>query len=209
MNLHQHLKSSFPSLNPELIAAFAHDGTFASYAQGTELLREGQYVKVIPVVITGSVKVMADFEDRELLLYHIRPSQSCAMSFSAILQNAPSKIKAITEKDSEILLLPSEAVVRWTNDYPEFNKLFFDQYQMRYGELLQTIESLLFGKMDQRLHEYLKDKAQAHAGNPFRKTHREIAQDLGTAREVVSRVIKKLENEGKIEQGKAGIKVLS
>lgn len=209
MNLIQELKSSFRGLHSDLLEAFASEGTFATYSEGTELLREGQYVKVIPVVISGSVKVLADFEERELLLYHIRASQSCAMSFSAVLQNTPSKIKAITEKDSEILLLPSESVMRWTNEYPEFNKLFFDQYQMRYGELLQTIESLLFGKMDQRLYDYLKDKSKAHGGAAFKKTHREIAQDLGSAREVISRVIKKLENEGKIEQGKDGIKVLA
>lgn len=208
MNLIQHLKDSLPGIKSELIEAFAHDGTYATYPAKTELLREGQYVKVIPLVLSGSIKVMADFQERELLLYHIRPSQSCAMSFSAVLNNAPSQIKAITERESEILLLPSDSVIQWTNKYPEFNKLFFEQYQVRYSELLQTIESLLFGKMDQRLFEYLEDKARA-TGQAVKKTHREIAQDLGTAREVISRVIKKLENEGKILQTKEGIIIQS
>jgi len=208
MQLREQLKQSLAGLSPQLIDEISHEGTYASYPAGTELLREGQYVKVIPLVIKGSIKVMADFDEKELLLYYIRAAQSCALSFSAVLENSPSQIKAYTTEECDVLLLPGDAVKRWTKEYEDFNKLFFNQYQLRYSELLETIQSLLFGRMDQRLMQYLSDHARAHQGQPIKMSHREIARDLGSAREVISRVIKKLENEGKVEQRKEGIVVL-
>jgi len=199
---------ALPNLSSELLESIWRESDYASFPPKTELLREGQYVKVIPLVVKGSVKVLADFNEKELLLYHIQPSQSCAMSFSAVLHNSPSQIKAITDEDSDLLLMPSGSVNDWMKLYPEFNKMFFDQYQLRYSEMLQTIEGLLFGRMDQRLLNYLKTIADSHQGAAFKKTHREIAQDLGTAREVVSRVIKKLENEAYLEQKNGYIKLL-
>lgn len=208
MTILEQVEKSLPKLSRELQKIIAEEAQFATFQAGTELLREGQYVKVIPLVLSGGLKVMADFEERELLLYYIRPSESCALSFSAALHDSPSQIKAITSEDSEVLLLPSSVVRQLTKDFDEFNQLFFDQYQMRYADLLGTIQSLLFGRMDERLLDYLKVKAQHAQGAALKIPHREIARELGTAREVISRVLKKLENEGTVEQGKEGIKIL-
>lgn len=209
MSILNQIKQSLPGISNGLAEAITAESTYATYAANTELLREGQYVKVIPLVLSGTVKVMADFDEKELLLYYIRPSQSCAMSFSAALHHSPSQVKAITTEESELILLPGEAVNRWTKEFDDFNKLFFEQYQLRYSELLHTIQSLLFGRMDQRLLDYLKTKAQYKPEGLIKLAHREIAAELGTAREVISRVIKKLENEGLILQTKEGIRVLS
>ncbi|MFY7708453.1 MAG: Crp/Fnr family transcriptional regulator [Flavobacteriales bacterium] len=166
----------------------------------TEILREGQFVKVIPIVLEGLIKVFSRFDERELLLYYIQPSESCIMSFSASIKNEPSRVHAITEQDTKVLLIPVDKIPGWMNDYPQFNALFYQQYNQRYAELLDTISHLLFNKMDARLYAYLKEKTALTHANPIKISHRQIASELGTAREVVTRVMKKLEQEGKVKQ---------
>ncbi len=205
----QKIKDALPGFNSELISAIASESSLEKFPPNTELLREGQYVKVIPVVLSGTLKVIADFDEKELLLYYIRPSQSCALSFSAALHESPSQIKAITAEETEVLLLPSAAIRTWAREHEEFNNLFFDQYQLRYSDLLKTIASLLFDRMDQRLLSYLREKSKHNPNGLVKVPHREIASELGTAREVISRVMKKLEHEGSIEQSSKGIKVMA
>jgi CRP/FNR family transcriptional regulator len=130
------------------------------------------------------------------------------MSFAAGLKNEPSNVYAETEEDATALLIPIDKIRGWINEYPELNALFFQQYNVRYGELLETIQDVMFNKMDKRLYDYLKEKSELLKSNPLKMSHRQIAGDLGTAREVVSRVMKKLENEGKVEQQTKGIKIL-
>ena len=166
----------------------------------TEILREGQYVKFVPVVLEGLIKVFARHEDKDLLLYYIKPNESCIMSFAAGLADEPSKVYAVSEEDTKALLLPVDKVPDWIKQYPDINLLFFQQYNLRYSELLSTINHLLFDKMDKRLHDYLREKVNLTNKNPLKISHRQIASELGTAREVVSRVMKKLEAEGKVKQ---------
>ncbi len=175
---------------------------------GTEILREGQFVKVIPIVISGLLKVFSRHEDKELLLYYIRPNESCIMSFSSSLHNDPSKVFAMTEEDSEILLISVEKLRKWRNEFPEINNIFFQQYNLRYAELLETIRHVIFDKLDKRLLLYLEERVRLTNNNPLKISHRQIAAELGTSREVVSRIIKKLESEGLIQQSNAGIKLL-
>jgi CRP/FNR family transcriptional regulator len=176
--------------------------------QGTEILREGQYVKVIPIVLEGLIKVFSRHEEKELLLYYIKPQESCIMSFSAGMKNEPSKIFAVTEEDTTALLLPTDKVALWVRDYPEVNQLFFQQYNLRYSDLLTTIHQLLFERMDKRLLDYLVNKSLLTGRNPIKISHRQIAAELGTAREVISRIMKKLENDGKIRQEANTIEIL-
>jgi len=176
--------------------------------RGTEILRGEQYVKVLPIVLEGLVKVFTRFEERELLLYYIQPSQSCVMSFSAIMNNQPSRVYATTEEDSKLLLVPVDKIPSLIKDFPSFNTLFYRQYDLRYAELLDTIQHILINKMDIRLFDYLQNKIRL-SGQPYLKiSHGQIANELGTVREVISRVIKKLEIEGKVEQTDKGIKIL-
>ena len=176
--------------------------------QGTEILREGQYVKVIPIVLEGLIKVFSRHEEKELLLYYIKPQESCIMSFSAGMKNEPSKIFAVTEEDTSALLLPTDKVALWVREYPEVNQLFFQQYNLRYSDLLTTIHQLLFERMDKRLLDYLVNKSLLTGRNPIKISHRQIAAELGTAREVISRIMKKLENDGKVRQEANTIEIL-
>ncbi|MEO0333704.1 MAG: Crp/Fnr family transcriptional regulator [Bacteroidota bacterium] len=202
------ISRSLSSLNADLVSEIAASASTKDIPKDTEILREGQYVKVVPVVLKGLIRVFTSYEGKELLLYYIRPNESCIMSFSASLKNEPSKVFASTEEDTTALLLPADKVSNWTRQFPDINTLFFQQYNLRYSELLETINHLLFDKMDKRLYDYLTEKVSLTNKNPLKISHRQIANELGTAREVISRIMKKLEKEGKVEQGTNSIKIL-
>lgn len=202
------LKKHLPFLEVNLLLEIAEYGQWVELGTGTQLLREGQYVKVVPIVISGLVKVFTQVENKELLLYYIKPSESCIMSFSAVLNNDPSKIFAITEADSQLLLIPAEKISHWLKIYPKLNELFYQQYDAKYAELIETIHQLLFNRLDQRIYDYLLELSHMKLNNVIQVKHRQIAQDLGTAREVITRTIKKLEKENKIRQTEKGIEII-
>lgn len=195
-------------LGPELVSEILDHSQIMDIPKDTVILREGQYVKVIPIVIDGLIKVFSSFDEKELLLYYIQPNESCIMSFASSLKNDPSTVYAITEEDSKVLLLPVEKVSTWIKQFPSINTLFYQQYNIRYAELMDTINHVLFNKMDKRLHDYLKEKTRLTKQNPIKISHRQIANELGTAREVISRVMKKLENEGVVKQHSSSIEIL-
>lgn len=196
-------------LTPELLQQVIESSTIKDIPKGTEILREEQYIKELPIVIEGLVKVYSRFDEKELLLYYIEPAQSCIMTFYAALKNTASKVYATTEENSKILLIPVQYLPAWLRDYPAFNELFYNQFNLRYTELLDTIGHLLLDKMDKRLYDHLKKKTILMHEDFIKMSHNQIANELGTAREVVTRVLKKLENEGKIEQNSTGIKIIA
>ena len=202
------LKKSLSYLNPELVSRIEKESILKQIPKNTQILREGQFIKVIPIVLNGLIKVYTRYEDRELLLYYIRPDESCIMSFSASIKNEPSQVFAETEEDTMALLLPVAKVSTWIEQFPDINTLFFQQYKQRYSELLDTIHHVLFNKMDSRLYDHLKTKATVRKENPLKISHQQIANELGTVREVISRVIKKLENEGLVKQHSYGIEIM-
>lgn len=201
------LEKSLSFLSPELREKVVSSSQVMDIPKGTEILREGQYVKVIPIVLEGLVKVFSNFNEKDLLLYYIQPNESCVMSFASSLKNDPSKVYAITEEDSKILLMPVDKVIKWIDQFPSINQLFYQQYNLRYSELLETINHVLFNKMDKRLFDFLIEKKKVTQQNPVKISHRQIANELGTAREVISRVMKKLENEGKLKQHSNSIEI--
>ncbi len=194
------IAENLPHLSQELLEEISTEGIIKDIDGETEILREGQYVKVIPIVLDGLIKVFSSHEDKELLLYYIRPGESCIMSFASSLRNEPSCVFAITEENTRALLLPVDKVSAWSKQFSDINTLFFQQYNLRYGELLETINHVLFDKMDKRVYDYLRAKVELTGKNPIKLSHRVIANELGTAREVVTRVIKKLESEGFVSQ---------
>lgn len=197
----------FNNLPKELIRLIEEHSTITDIPKATEILREGQYVKVLPIVINGLIKVYSRFDNKELLLYYIKSNESCIMSFTAGINNEPSKIFAITEEDCKVMLIPIDKLNIWIKEYPEFNSIFFNLYNLRYTDMLDTINQVLFNKMDSRLYDYLLTKVEFTKSNILKISHRQIANDLGSAREVISRVMKKLENENKIEQIGQSIKI--
>ena len=195
-------------LKPELAAEILNISNIITIDKNTEVIRKDQYIKMLPIVLEGVVRVVSRFEERELLLYYIQSSQSCIMSFAASLKNQPSKVYAITEEKSKILLLPVSALSNLLKKHPQFNSLFYEQYDLRYSDLLETIAQMVNNHMDTRLYNYLKEKLKVTKQESLQLSHNQIANELGTVREVISRVLKKLEREEKIIQHKNGIRVL-
>jgi CRP/FNR family transcriptional regulator, anaerobic regulatory protein len=202
------IKKHLYFLGPELLEEVLKHGIIKDIPAGTEILSEGQYVKVIPVVMEGLIKVYSRYEDKELLLYYIEPFESCIMSFSASLKNEPSTIFAVTEENTHALLLPANKVSEWVRKYNGINQLFYQQYNQRYTDLLDTIKYLLFYKLDKRILEYLVEKSRLKGDKIINIRHKQIAIELGTAREVITRVLKKMEKEGKVRQLANGIEIL-
>ena len=203
------IRSRFNSIDPELVEDILESGIIKDFDAGTEIIKEGQYIRSVPVVLKGLVKIFSRYEEKELLLYYLEASDSCIMSFSTSLNNGQSKIYALAEQDSSVLMLPVEKVSGWIKKYPRMNDMFYTQYNERYSELLDTIKSLLIDKMDVRLYNYLLEKGKKKGECFLELKHKEIASELGTAREVISRMTKKLEGEGKVKQHSKGIELLN
>ncbi len=203
-----HFKKELNFLGSELLNEIFEYGIYKEIAINTEILKENQFVSYLPIVLSGIVKVFSRYDDRELLLYYIQPKQSCVMSFSAIIKHLPSKIYAVAETDVEVLLLPVEKINYWIKKYPSFNDLMFNQYDLRYNELLENMEHLLFDKIDKRLYDYLVEKIKITSQQSIKLSHSKIANEIGTVREVVTRTLKKLESEEKISQENSEIKIL-
>lgn len=177
-------------------------------ARETVLLRAGAYVAGVPIVLSGRIKVFRSGEDRELLLYYIQPGESCVMSFFSSLHQVPSSVMARAEEDSEILLLPAEKLGDWMRRFPSFNRFLLNLYHHRYEELLHMVDQLLFWRLEDRVMEYLREKAKSQDSPILRLTHLEIAQDLGSAREVISRILKKWEAQGEIRLERNTVELL-
>lgn len=205
----EHIEQILSIFNPELREKVLKEGQIQEIPKSVEILREEQYIKVLPIVLEGVVKVYSRFDDKELLLYYIEPGQSCVMTFYAALKNAPSKVFATTEEDSRLLLIPVQHLPKWLKEFPDFNELFYNQFNQRYSELLDTIGHLLLDKMDKRIYDHLKKKVSVTNTSTIKMSHSQIANELGTAREVVSRILKKLELDGKIEQNAGELKIIA
>lgn len=202
------MQDPLKNLPLNLRAELRSQGTQKHFEAGSLLLREGQYVKVIPIVLSGLVKVYSRYGERELLLYYIEPEESCIMSFWAGFAQEPSRIFAQTEEASDLLLLPASGIRDLLRAYPSFGSLFFEQYAKRYSELLETIHHILFDKLDARLYQHLCEKSRLRETRILSMSHQQLADELGTVREVISRTLKKLEADSLVRQSGHRIEIL-
>jgi CRP/FNR family transcriptional regulator len=202
------MKSILAYFDDELVNTFEKEGIIKNVPKDTELIRDGQYINSIPIVLNGMVKVFTKYHEKEFLLYYIQPTESCVLSFIVSKKNEPSTFFAKTEEDSEILLLPAVKVQEWIKKYPKFNAMFFNLFNERYFDLIDTLNHVLFDRLDSRLYLYLKEKMDLHQTTILTISHKEIANDMGTSREVITRVLKKLEAEAKVMQTPKGIQLL-
>jgi CRP/FNR family transcriptional regulator len=174
-----------------------------NYKAGSLILNENAHIRSIPIVMKGALKVIRTEEDgREILLYYIKAGESCIMSFLGGLHNETSKVKAEVEEDAEILLLPIEKVSLFIKEYPQWLDYIFRLYHKRFEELLETINAVAFKKVDERLLELLQKKKELTGNKILNITHEQLANELGTARVVVSRLLKQLEENGTVKLGR-------
>ena len=195
--------------SPELVQKLKDYSIAKSYNAGDVVLNENSYINAIPIVTKGSIKVIRLEEDgREILLYYIKSGESCIMSFLGGLHQETSKVKAVVEEDAEILFLPIEKVSLLIKDYPKWLDYIFKLYHKRFEELLEIINAIAFKKVDDRLLTLLKKKEELMDNNVIQITHEQLANELGTARVVVSRLLKQLEESGVVELGRNRIVIL-
>lgn len=193
----------------ELMEEMANVGTYTRINEGDLLMDVGQYVVSMPLVLSGSVKIMReDKEGNELLLYYLERGDTCAMSFSCCMGNRKSKVRAVAEEDSELLMIPTDYIDKWLLKYPTWKAFVFDSFNGRIDELIETVDSVAFMKLDERLLKYLTDKAKVTGKTEISATHQDIAYDLHTSRVVISRLLKQLEKQGVIKLARNRIEVL-
>lgn len=195
--------------SPELISKLTQYGVVRHYKAGEMILDENSHIRAIPIVISGTLKVMRTEEDgREILLYYIKAGESCIMSFLGGLHDETSKVRAEVEEDAEILFLPVDKVSLFIREYPEWLDYIFRLYHKRFEELLEIVNAIAFRKVDERLLDLLQKKKQVSGSNTLQVTHEQLANELGTARVVVSRLLKQLEERGQLQLGRNRITLM-
>lgn len=195
--------------SPELIAKLKQYSSSMVYKAGDLILDENSSVRAIPIVTKGTLKVMRTEEDgREILLYYIKAGESCIMSFLGGMHDEKIKVKAEVEDDAEILFLPMDKVSLFIKEYPEWLDYIFRLYHKRFEELLEIVNAVAFTKMDERLLSLLQKKKELTGSKILNITHEQLANELGTARVVVSRLLKQLEESGTVKLGRNKITLM-
>jgi CRP/FNR family transcriptional regulator len=193
---------------PELINEICKTGMIKTYKEGSVLMEIGQTLSHMPLVISGSVKVMKeDKEGNELLLYYLELGDTCAVTLSCCTKPSKSSIKAITESEAEILFIPVEKMEEWMVKFKTWRGFVLDSYNVRMNEMLDAIDNLAFNNMEERLYKYLRDKVMITKESKLHITHFQIANELHSSRVVISRLMKKLENEGLVIQHRNYVEV--
>jgi len=207
----QALDTYFPRLAtmPDLKKEIETISSIMEFKAGTIILKEGAYVKLIPLLLSGLAKVFKEEENgHEVLLYYIKPGESCVMSVTTMIRNEASKVKAVIEEDAEIVLIPADQAMKIAINHPRWNEFIYELFNLKFEELLNVIKILTFSNKDARLLEYLRKRARLKGNTILQTTHQQIADDLGSSREVISRLLKKIENEGYILLRQGEIEIL-
>lgn len=193
----------------ELIQAIRENSELMEVAEGDIIMDLGDSMQHMPILLEGAIKVLReDDEGDELLLYFLETGDTCAMTMSCCMGDRKSKVRTVAERDSKIVMVPLDKMSDWIQEYADWRSFVFDSYSARLSELLESIDSLAFMNMHERVYKYLKDKMLVNSNSELNVTHREIANDLHTSRVVVSRVLKSLEREGRIAMHRNRLEVL-
>lgn len=209
MSLNKHQIAQINGFEPKLLAELEESGNLKEIQLGEEMMRPGMYVHSIPIILSGSLKILRqDEEGKESFLYFLTPGETCAMSLTCCTAKKPSSIRAVAEEDTSMLLIPVNKLDEWISRYPSWKAYVFQAYQKRFDDLLEAVDSLAFQKMDERLWRLLKKKAALQEKRYIYSTHQDLADELSTSREVITRLLKKLEVGEKIKTHRNRIELL-
>lgn len=196
-------------LEESLINEMLTIGKYKEANKDEIIIKSGSKNQYIPLVLKGVLKVMRhDLDKGDVFLYYLEGGDTCAMSISCCMEPNSSQFSVIAEENSDVWLIPTDHLDGWIVKYPAFRRFIFHSYRLRFDELLNTLDSMVFMRLDERLYKYLLDKKQSSGSYIINKTHEEIATELNTSRVVISRLLKKLEKEDKIEQKRNQIEIL-
>jgi len=211
MKVNEIVKNNFQQLASSVALTEEIDniGVVQAFEKDTVLLRENAYVKVIPLLISGLIKIYKEEENgNEVLLYYIKPGETCIVSVMAGEKGEKAKVKGVVEEDCAVILIPSDKLYNLRKNHPNWNLFIYKQFNDKFDEVIEMVKVLTFSNKEKRLEDYLKRKAILNESKIVRKSHQEIANELGSPREVISRLLKKLENDGRIELSLRKIKIL-
>ncbi|WP_282044398.1 Crp/Fnr family transcriptional regulator [Winogradskyella flava] len=193
----------------EIINDIAKVAIIKSFKKHDIIIDIGQDLNHIPLLINGNIKVLREDNDgNELLLYVLETGDTCAMSLTCCMAKSKSKIRAMADEDATVIMIPIINMRAWFNTNESWRNFILQSYQDRFDEMLETIDTLAFMKMDERLFKYLTNHVKLSGSTTLKVTHQEIAEDLHTSRVVISRLLKQLEKESKIQLGRNRIVVL-
>lgn len=194
---------------PALVTEMYQFGVITNYKEGDVIMDYGKYIRMMPMVLKGTIKVYRMDEDgNEILLYYLSSTESCSMAYSCCVEAKKSEVKAIAEDDVELLAIPHLKLDEWLCKYPSWKNYIMRSFNVRFLELLKSIESIAFHKLDERLIAYLKEKQRLSGSSVIKASHYLIADELATSRVVISRLLKQLENDKKIIMYRNEIKLL-
>jgi len=207
----ENLKDKLNSfLEAKLIDEIISIGQIMTFKEGDIIMDYGKNIKSMPLILSGTIKVMKrDEENREILLYYLGSNESCAMAYTCCMEAKKSEVKAIAEDNVELIQIPHEKLDEWLTKYPSWKSYIFNSFTQRFNELLKSLESIAFHKLDERLINYLKNKANVYGKTSINLSHNQIAEEMGTSRVVISRLLKQLENDKKLILYRNEIKLLS
>ena len=192
-----------------LIDEIVKVAAFKEFKADDYLIEIGDYIKTMPLLVNGAIKILREDENGdELLLYFLERGDTCAMTLTCCMGQAKSRIRAVAETDGSLLMIPVEKMEDWLTKYKTWRNFVFDSYNVRLMEMLEAIDTLAFMNLDERLYKYLTDKAKVIGNTEIQNTHQEIAYEMHTSRVVISRLLKALEIEGKIKLHRNKIEIL-
>lgn len=192
-----------------LLDEIAKVAIYKEFKADDYLIEIGDYIKTMPLLLTGAIKILREDENGdELLLYFLERGDTCAMTLTCCMGQSKSRIRAIAETDGAMLMIPVEKMEEWLTKYKTWRNFVFDSYNVRLNEILEAIDTLAFMNLDERLYKYLTDKAKVIGDTEIKNTHQEIAYEMHTSRVVISRLLKALELQGKIKLHRNKIEIL-
>ncbi|PWI31586.1 Crp/Fnr family transcriptional regulator [Flavobacteriaceae bacterium LYZ1037] len=193
----------------ELLQEINRVGVFKEISEGTKLIEIGDYIKSMPLLVSGAVKILREDDNGdELILYFIERGDTCAMTLSCCMGQKKSEIRAVAETNASLIMIPVEFMSLWMSTYKSWQNFILQSYHERMSELLEAIDTIAFLKMDERLLKYLRDKAMVNQNDEIQVTHQLIANDMHTSRVVISRILKALERNNKIKINRNRITLL-
>ena len=203
------LRQHYPFLAElELQEEIARVGQLLHFSAGEIIMDVDSYIKLVPLVVEGSIKVVREDEDgKELFLYYLNSGDTCSMSFTCCMMDKKSQIRTVAEEPTTLIGIPIRYVDQWMTKYQSWKNFVMRSYDDRMMELVRTIDNIAFKKMDERLLDYLHKKASATQSNIIQATHQDIAFDLNASREAVSRLLKQLERSGAVQLGRNKIEL--
>lgn len=193
----------------DLLSEIESNSNLKHISRDSVIIKPGDDILFVPVVLKGSLRILRDNGDgQEAFLYHLYPGQTCAISLTCCQTGKKSAVKAVAETDVDLLMIPVKLIEEWFR-YPQWKAYISSIYQDRFSELMEVIDLMAFSNMDKQLLHYLQERSKALNTRILEITHQQIAEELHTHREAISRLLRTMEQKGLVKLGRNHIEILA